>query len=80
MEEWYSGGDTNSAAAAAVLGAPPATAGVAGKGYGDSFTPPTSRSGIIGGQVSADMMACDVRLTKRGSFSCIFVRADASIQ
>ncbi|CAN0056410.1 unnamed protein product [Ascophyllum nodosum] len=50
MEEWYSGGDTNSAAAAAVLGAPPATAGVAGKGYGDSFTPPTSRSGIIGGQ------------------------------
>lgn len=51
-DEWYSGDNTNTAAIAAVVpGASPPTAGVVGKGFGDSFTPPTSRSGMIGGQV-----------------------------
>lgn len=51
-DEWYSGDNTNTAAAAAAVpGASPPTAGVAGKSFGDSFTPPTSHGGMIGGQV-----------------------------
>lgn len=61
-DEWYSGGGTTGGAiGGAVAGGGGTQAGMAatGGGYGDSFTPPTSRNGVLAGQVGC----CRERVT-----------------